>query len=102
MDIFKKISDYLKRRILTSIALTSYYLIWFYIFWSFHDIETPEESCGAANGGLIVLMLLISGLYFIITITLTLTSHGQKRKDFKIAFFLTLIGFFIGYITSIS
>ncbi len=99
MSLLIPLFGFIKRRILTTIFLTFYFIWWIFCFHFFHSIdEDPRSSCGAANGMLVVLILLVFVIYSIITLTLMLLNKGQKRKDFAIALSLVILPFVIAII----
>ena len=91
--------NFIKRRTLTVISLILYFIVWAFGFSFFHKAyDNPANGCGAANGGLLVLLVLLSGLYISITLVLILACRGQKRKDFLLAFALVLLPILVSII----
>jgi hypothetical protein len=91
--------EFIKRRILTTIFLTLYFLWWTFCFIFFYGVsDNPRSSCGLANGGLIVFLLAVFIIYFTITLVLMLTSKDQKRKDFLIALIFVIVPMLVGII----
>ncbi len=90
-----------KRHITSTVFLFLYALWWVHFFyWFAYDAAKYPNSCGAANGGLIVLSLLVVAGYSLTTFILTLASKGQKRVDYLIFFVLVLLPilYVIGYL----
>ncbi|MEO6303408.1 MAG: hypothetical protein ABIP51_09550 [Bacteroidia bacterium] len=90
------------RRVLISVLLIVYFLWWAYGFYFFHNIsEDRHRSCGLANAGMLMLMLLAFVAGFVITLVLYLVSKGQARKDFFIALMLVILPIIISCIDMI-
>ncbi len=89
-----------KRHIKSTIALIIY-AIWWSFFFNWFDSGKSDypASCGAANGALVMLSLLIGGTVSLIFSILILSNSGQKRIDYLIFLGLALspIVFIIGH-----
>jgi hypothetical protein len=93
------------RHIKSTILLIAYGLWWTYVFyWFTSGASAYPNSCGAANGGLVILTLLIVAIYTLTGSILTITSKGQRRKDFLIfvGLILSPIVYVAGYLMLIS
>ena len=71
------------RHKLSTVLLVIYTLWWVFVLtWFNSDKAAYPHSCGAANGGLIVLSLFISLLYSLGLLFLIILNKGQKRNDY--------------------
>lgn len=79
------------------------YAFWWihFFYWFNYGKSVYPNSCGAANGALVVLTLLIVAIYSVTLIVLALTNTGQKRTDYLIFLALVLapILYLIGYMS---
>lgn len=92
------------RHIKSSVFLVIYALFWAYLYYWF---STPTSiypnSCGAANGGLIILVLLLSTIGSLVMIVLAIMEKGQNRIDYSVFLglilspvLLTMAAFYLG------
>lgn len=80
-----------KRNILTTIFILPYFYWWYYLIdWFTLDHAKYPNSCGAANGALIVFHLLIVSIYAIAMLINVILRQGQSRLDY-VKFFLAII-----------
>jgi hypothetical protein len=76
----------------STISLMVYALWWIHLFyWFTSGASANPNSCGAANGGLIMLTLLMVVLGTLILLVFALTSKGERRVDYLIFLVLVLI-----------
>ena len=93
------ILDFIKRRYIALISLLPYFALWGLCFNFFHLVaENPKSSCGAANGGMLVIMLLAMASTTVIFFVFSLISKGQKRRDFITILFITYLPLLIAVI----
>ncbi|WP_293310492.1 hypothetical protein [Pedobacter sp. UBA5917] len=84
------IFDFIKRRYIALILLLPYFGLWYLCISSFHTPANPlKKSCGAANAGMLLLMLAAIAFTSIIFLVFILTHKGQQRKDFTALLLLT-------------
>ena len=87
----------------TSTVFLLLYIVWWIFVWRWFssDSSAYPNSCGAANGGLLMLTILISVIYFIILLIKTAISKEEKRWDYLfflgIVFFSSIVGFSISF-----
>jgi len=89
------------RHIKSTIFLGIYALWWtIFFYWFTSGAAEYPNSCGAANGALVMLTLLIAGVCSLTLLILGLTNKGQKRIDYLIFLGLVLSPLFyiIAYI----
>ena len=81
-----------KRHVLFTIFLFLY-LFWilFVILWFKTGTSNYPNSCGAANGGLIILTLLVILIYTIVIILKIIFSKTENRIDYLKILGLTII-----------
>jgi hypothetical protein len=73
------------RHIKSTLLLLGYAGWWIYItYWFVSGAAAYPNSCGAANGALIIITLLISFLYIVPVLIICIVKKGQTQKDFKI------------------
>ena len=76
----------------SAILLIPYIILWIYVFyWFISGSAAYPHTCGAANGGLVMLALFITTLYFVVLLTLVIANKGQKQKDYLIFLGIVLL-----------
>jgi hypothetical protein len=84
MDIFK-------RNIFTTILMFPYFYGWYFVIDWFTSVHAKyPQSCGAANAGMLVLLLLIITIYSLTMLVNIIVRKGQGRSD-SIKFLLIVI-----------
>ena len=74
---------FFKRNIFTTILIIPYFYWWYYLItWFTSGRAKYPNSCGAANGALIVFHLLIISIYVIIMLINVILRKGQGRLDY--------------------
>lgn len=78
-----------KRHLTSTIFLIIYALWWtLLINWFTTGASVYPNSCGAANGALVLFTLLIVAVYCITLIMMTIFTKGKKRVDYLLFFVL--------------
>jgi len=85
MEIAKLIFALIWRRIISLIFLGFYIRSWIFCFTFFHTLPViTRPRCGMPDFGMIVFILILSLIYFITFLVLTLISKGRSRKEFGV------------------
>ncbi|MCC2546256.1 hypothetical protein LJY25_07350 [Hymenobacter sp. BT175] len=72
-----------QRHLFATVCIGLYLMLWGYlIYWFSSGASSYPNSCGAANGGLIMLIFLCSILYLIVLTLKVLLSKGQNKEDY--------------------
>ena len=80
-----------KRNIFTTILLLPYFYGWYYLIdWFTSEHSKYPHSCGAANVGMLMLLLLIIAIYSLIMLINVILRKGQSRLDY-VKFLLIVI-----------
>jgi hypothetical protein len=98
----------LRRHIFTTIFLGIYFICWSYtIYWFTSGKANYPNSCGAANAGVLVIILTMTVIYSIIFFVNVLLQKGDNKLDYLkfllvviavptiIWFYLSIASFFI-------
>ncbi len=92
MKMFGKLFLFAQRRRLTTISLLMYFILWAFCLDFFHKLKNKAiQSCGAANGALLILVMAVFFIYLVTTLVLFIVNKGQNRQDFFIALLLILL-----------
>jgi hypothetical protein len=72
------------RRAILAIALLVYVLLWIYFFYFFTTIADTDQSCGLANAGMLMIVLLTFLAFFIPTLVLFIVNKDKARRDYLV------------------
>lgn len=93
------ILDFIKRRYIALISLLPYFALWGLCFSFCHTVaENPRSSCGAANAGMLIMILFAMASTTIIFLVFSLINKGQERRDFITILLLTYLPLLIAVI----
>jgi uncharacterized membrane protein YqjE len=82
---------FFKRNIITTILLLPYFYGWYYVVdWFTSEHSKYQNSCGAANVGMLMLLLLILAIYSLTMLINVIFRKGQSRSDY-VKFLLIVI-----------
>jgi hypothetical protein len=74
---------FLIRHEISSIFILLYYVLWLCVLQFFHSgAAAYPNSCGAANGALILLFLFVTLVYTLILLIKILLTEEEKRRDY--------------------
>jgi hypothetical protein len=79
-----------KRNTITTILILPYLYWWYYLIDWFAGHAKYPQSCGAANGALIILHLLIISVYALIMLINVILRKEESRSDY-VKFLLIVI-----------
>ena len=73
------------RHIKSMVAMAIYGLWWaFLLNWFTSGLANAPRSCGAANGALVMLTLLLMAVFGAVLAIFSVMSNGQERKDYLV------------------
>jgi hypothetical protein len=79
------------RHIKSTVAMAVYGLWWaFLLNWFTSGSANAPRSCGAANGALVMITLLLMAVFGAVLAVFSILSKGQKRKDYLVLLGLLL------------
>ena len=75
----------------STIFLIIYFTWWaLFFFWFNSGASDSLESCGAGNGALVMITLIIGSVFALTFSILTITNNGQRRIDYLLFLGMTL------------
>jgi len=99
MEVPNMIFDFIKRQYIPLISLLPYFAVWGLFFM---PVDPSKRSCGAANAGMLILMILAMASTTITFLVLIHVNKGQERKDFTTILLLTYLPLLIAVVDVVA